>query len=104
MRWQVIRTSKKPIQIFIFNRIVVDMGASFEDTQRTRYMRYHYVREGVENNQHSLIWITTNAQVADIGTKILGRTLLDSLYLSNSLSRSENSGGVLRYTCSSGIY
>ncbi len=56
------------------------MGANFKDTQRTRYMmrRYHYVREGVENNQHSMIWITTNAQVADIGTKILGRILLDS--------------------------
>jgi hypothetical protein len=56
------------------------MGASFKDTQRTRHMmrRYNYVREGVENNQHTLIWITTNAQVADIGTKILGRILLDS--------------------------
>jgi hypothetical protein len=40
--------------------------------------RYHYVREGVESNQHALIWIPTNAQVADIGTKILGRALLDS--------------------------
>jgi hypothetical protein len=40
--------------------------------------RYHYVREGVENNQHALIWITTTAQVADKGTKILGRILLDS--------------------------
>jgi hypothetical protein len=55
------------------------MGASFKDTQRTLHMirRYHYVREGVESNQHALIWITTNVQVADIGTKILGRALLD---------------------------
>jgi hypothetical protein len=37
---------------------------------------YHYVREGVENNQ-PLIWITTTAQVADMGTKIWGRILLD---------------------------
>ncbi len=72
--------SKKPIQIFIDNRSAVDMVASFKDTQRTRHMmrRYHYVREGVESNQHALIWIPTNAQVADIGTKILGRALLDS--------------------------
>jgi hypothetical protein len=40
--------------------------------------RYHYVRKGLESNQHALIWIPTNAQVADIGTKILGRALLDS--------------------------
>jgi hypothetical protein len=39
--------------------------------------RYYYVREQFENNQHALIWITTTAQVADMGTKILGRILLD---------------------------
>ena len=74
------KKSKKPIQIFIDNRSAVDMGASFRDTQRTRHMmrRYHYVREGVESNQHALIWITNIAQVADMGTKILGRILLDS--------------------------
>jgi hypothetical protein len=72
--------SKKPIQILIDNRSAVDMGASFKDTQRKEHMmmRYHYVREGVESNQHGLIWIATNAQVAEVGTKILGRTLLDS--------------------------
>ncbi len=72
--------SKKPIQIFIDNRSAVDTGASFKDTQRTRHMmrRYHHMREGVESNQYALIWISTNAQVADIGTKILGRALLDS--------------------------
>jgi hypothetical protein len=74
------KKSKKPIQIFIDNRSAVDMGASFKDTQRTRHMmrRFHYVREGVESNQHVLIWIPTSAQLADIGTKILGRPLLDS--------------------------
>ncbi len=60
------------------------------------------MREGVENNQYALIWITTNAQVADMGTKSWEEfflTLSRNLYLSKSLSRSENSGGVLRYTC-----
>jgi hypothetical protein len=72
--------SNKPIQILIDSRSAVDMGASFKDTKRTRHMirRYHCVREGVESNQHALIWIPTNAQLADIGTKILGRVLLDS--------------------------
>ncbi len=56
------------------------MGVSFKDTQRTRHMmrRYHCVREGLESNQHALIWITTAAQVADMGSKTLGRILLDS--------------------------
>ena len=35
------------------------------------------MREGVENNQHALIWITTTTQVAGMGTKILGKILLD---------------------------
>ncbi len=73
------KKSKKPIHIFIDNRSAVDMGASFKSTQRTRHMmrRYHYVRVGVENNQHALIWIKTTAQVADKGTKILSRILFD---------------------------
>jgi hypothetical protein len=73
------KRSKKPIQVFIDNRSTVDMGASFKDTQRTRHMmrRYHYVREGIENKQHALIWITNAAQIADMRTKILGSILLD---------------------------
>jgi hypothetical protein len=58
------------------------MGVSFKDTQRTRHMmrRYHYVREGVESNQHALIWITNGDQIANMGTKILGRIFLDSFF------------------------
>ncbi len=74
------KKSKKAIQIFINNRSAVNMGASFKDTQRTLHMmrRCHYMREGLESNQNALIQITTTAQVADMGTKILGRILLDS--------------------------
>jgi hypothetical protein len=35
------------------------------------------VREVVESKQHALIWITNAAQIADMGTKILGKILLD---------------------------
>jgi hypothetical protein len=73
------KKSKKTIQIFIDNRRAVDIVASFKETQRTKQMmrRYYYVREGVENNQHALIWIIITTQVADMGTKILGRFFLD---------------------------
>ncbi len=30
---------------------------------------YHYVREGIVSNIFSMKWITTTAQIADIGTK-----------------------------------
>jgi len=61
------------------NRSAIDMGANFKDTQRTRHMmsRYHYVREGIENKRHALIWFTNGAQIADKRTKILDRILLD---------------------------
>jgi hypothetical protein len=73
------KKSEKLIQVFIDNRSAVNMGASFKDTQRTRHMmrRYHYVREGIESKQHTLLWITNAAQIAGMGTKILGRILLD---------------------------
>jgi hypothetical protein len=77
-RWEEEQQTK--IQILIENRTAVNMDASFKYTQRTRHMMriYHYVREGVESNQHSLIWIMNMIQLADMGTRILGRTLLGS--------------------------
>jgi hypothetical protein len=71
------KKNKKPIQVFIENRSAVDMGAY----QRTRQImrRYHCMRVGIESKQHALIWITNAAQIADMGTKILGRILLDPL-------------------------
>ncbi len=73
-----VKKSKKPIQIYIDNRSAVKMGASFKDT-RHMMRSYHHDREGVESNQHTLIWMTTHTQVAGMmGTKILGRILLDS--------------------------
>ncbi len=61
------------------------------------------MREGVDGNQHALIWVTTTAQVADMETKVLVRILLgpfNELIFAKTLSRSENSGEVLRYSCS----
>ncbi len=73
--------SKKQILLFIDNMITVDMGASLKVTKKARHMiqPYHYVREGIERNQHALIWITSNAKVAYLVTKTLSRILLDSV-------------------------
>jgi hypothetical protein len=73
------KMSNKQNQIFIDNRSAVDMVVSFKDTQRSRHMtrRYHYVREGVEKNQHGLVWITTASQIADMEAKFLGKIILD---------------------------
>jgi hypothetical protein len=49
------------------------MGRSFRDTKQTRHIlrRYHFVRTAVENKRLTLIWISTDFQLADLGTKIL---------------------------------
>ena len=50
------------------------MGESFKTTKRTRHiLRCHYVREGQEAGHHQLIWIPNEFQLADIGTKAVGK-------------------------------
>jgi hypothetical protein len=48
------------------------MRSSYKDTKHTRHIqrRYHYVRENIANNRFSMDWITSEFQIADIGTKI----------------------------------
>ena len=40
---------------------------------------YHFVKEGEEKWQHTLVWVPTDKQLADIGTKPLGHITLDYL-------------------------
>ena len=49
------------------------MGASYKDTKHTRHImqRHHYVHEGADIKKHTLIWIPTEFQLADLGTKVL---------------------------------
>jgi hypothetical protein len=47
------------------------MGNSYKDTKHTRHIMwwYHYVRENIAANRFSMQWISTEFQIADIGTK-----------------------------------
>ena len=65
----------KPIDIFLDNKSAVDMSSSFKDTKRSRHIlrRWHYVRAGVQSKWHLLTWMSNEAQVADMMTKILPR-------------------------------
>jgi hypothetical protein len=59
--------------LYLDNISAIAMGRSFRDTKHTRHIlrRYHYVRKAVENKRLTLVWIPTEFQLADLGTKIL---------------------------------
>jgi len=57
------------------------MGHPYNDTKHTHHIlrHCHYVREGEEKGQLAHIWVSTDKQLADIGTKPLGCITLDYL-------------------------
>jgi hypothetical protein len=61
-----------PTSIYFDSRSSIAMGASFGDTKHTRHIlrHFHYVRENIAANRFTAQWITTEFQLADIGTKL----------------------------------
>ena len=59
--------------LYLDNISAIAMGRSFRDTKHTRHIlrRYHFVRTAVEKKRLTLVWISTEFQLADLGTKIL---------------------------------
>jgi hypothetical protein len=69
-----------PVDIFMDNKSAVDMSVSFKDTKNARHIRrrFHFVKQGSEQNWHKLIWISNQFMVADVTTKILSQKSLES--------------------------
>jgi hypothetical protein len=61
------------IPILLDNNAAISMGESFRDTKHTCHIlrRYHFVRWMIEQNRAHLLWISTDAQLADPTTKCL---------------------------------
>jgi hypothetical protein len=59
------------VSIKLDSESAIAIGNSFKDTKHTHHIfrRYHYVRDGIEAKRFELIWINTENQFADIGTK-----------------------------------
>jgi hypothetical protein len=57
--------------IYFDSKSAMAMGNSYKDTKRTHHImrRYHYVRENIGAKHFSMEWISTQFQIADIGTK-----------------------------------
>ena len=71
---------KDPIPIIVDSKSAHDMGHSFKSTKHTRHIlrRYHYVKEGQHAGYHELLWIPSEYQLADIGTKCTTKNELQS--------------------------
>jgi hypothetical protein len=57
--------------VYFDSESAIAMGNSYRETKHTRHImrRYHNVREGIALNIFASEWISTVAQIADIGTK-----------------------------------
>ena len=60
-----------PALIVLDSEAALAMASSDRDTARTRHIarRYHYVRHGVAQKDHTLVWVKSEDQVADFLTK-----------------------------------
>jgi hypothetical protein len=69
----VDESTLSPTTIFFDSKSAIVMGSSYKDTKHTRYIqrRYHYSRENIANNRFSMDWITSEFQIADIGSVAL---------------------------------
>ena len=68
-----------PVDIFMDNKSAVDMSVSFKDTKNACHIhiRFHFVKQGVEQLWHKLRWISNQYMVADVMTKILCKKPLE---------------------------
>jgi hypothetical protein len=57
--------------MFFDSKSAIAMGVNYKDTKHTRHImrHYHYVRENIAANRFSSKWISTEFEIADIGTK-----------------------------------
>jgi hypothetical protein len=61
----------KTIHIYIDNRSALDISITFKYTTNARhvYHRFHFLKQGVEQECHLLVWLSNLAMVADAMTK-----------------------------------
>ena len=64
-------TNMPPATVVLDSEAAMAMANSDRDTARTRHIarRFHYVRHGVSQKDHVLIWVKSEDQAADFLTK-----------------------------------
>ena len=70
-----------PVVIYTDSQSAVHMTEVPKTTSRTRHIqrKYHYLREGRTRKYHEIYYLSNVYQIADIGTKALAKTPLETM-------------------------
>ena len=71
--------SKEDLPVLMYNKSAVDMSISFKDTKNAHniHCRFHFVKQGVEQLWHKLVWIRNQYMAAYGATKTLCKKTLE---------------------------
>ena len=69
---------EKAVNIYLDNCSAVDMSHTFKDAKNARHIRRHFnfVKQGLQENCHKLVWISDEFMLADGMTKVLAKSNL----------------------------
>ncbi len=73
---EIARPSKLPVPLFCDNngaRALAKNDAAYHSRTKHIDIKFHYVREAVQERKISMIYVPTNENIADILTKALAR-------------------------------
>ena len=77
----MLGTDKQKVQLKIDNKSAINLSKNPVHHERSKYidLRYHYIRECVEERKVEVEQVRTEDQLADILTKSLGRAKFTEL-------------------------
>ena len=76
------KNSSKPATIFVDNKSAIQLSKNpvFHDRSKHIEVRFHFIRESIEQGKIAVEYIRTEDQLADILTKPLGRVKFQDLH------------------------
>lgn len=85
----------KPTKLYVDNQSAIRLIHNPEFHKRTKHIdvKFHYIREKVEDGEINVIFVPTEAQLADIFTKALPKSRFIELYTNLGLCIKRSDGG-----------
>ncbi|XP_071575148.1 uncharacterized protein [Temnothorax nylanderi] len=88
----------KPTKLYVDNQSAIRLVRNPEFHKRTKHIdiKYHYIREKVENREIDVVFVPTEAQLADMFTKALSRNRFIELCTNLGISVKRSDGGSVK--------
>lgn len=89
---------ENPTTLFVDNQSAIHLVRNSEFHKRTKHVdiKYHYIREKVENREIDVIFIPAERQLADMFTKALLKNRFVELYSNLGLRIKHSDGGSVK--------